>query len=160
MNRNLLHPGAERGFSVVELLVVVAIVVIAAVMGVMVLTSASRTSALREARAIVASSIRQSAAEAARSGRTIGVDLWGFPISPAVRVRTDAPVPLPESAVVLGAIDLQGGTGYPFSNGTNRAVAVVLEDTDDPTQATAIVLGASATVTEYSLSGSTWEVSK
>ena len=160
MNRNPIHPRADRGFSVLELLVVVAIVVIASVMGVMVLTSASRTSALREARAIVASSIRQSTAEAARSGRTIGVDLWGFPINSSVRVRTDAPAPLPESAVVLGAIDLQGGTGYPFSNGTNRAVAVVLEDANDPTQATAIVLGASATVTEYRLSGSTWEVTK
>lgn len=160
MKTNSIQKRALRGFSVLELLIVVAIVVIAGAMGVMVLSSASKTSALREARAIVASSIRQSAAEAARSGRTIGVDLWGFPISSSVRVRDDAPAPLPESAVVLGAVDLQGGTGYPFSNGTNRAVAVVLEDADDPTEATAIVLGTSATVTEYRLSGSTWEVVK
>lgn len=160
MNTNSSDQRAGRGFSVVELLVVIAIVAIACAVGVMALVAASRTSALREARAIVASSIRQSSAEASRGGRTIGIDLWGFPISSGVRVRTDAPAPLPESAVVLGSVDLQGGTGYPFSNGTNRAVAVVLEDAADPTDAVAIVLGKSATVTEYRLSGDTWEVVK
>lgn len=160
MRTTTIHPAGQQGFSVLELLVVVAIVVVACAIGVMVLTAASKTSELREARAIVASSVRRSAAEASRSGRTIGIDLWGFPIGSSVRVRTDSPSPLPESAVVLSAVDLQGGTGYPFSNGTNRAVAVVLEDADDPTQATAIVLGTSATVTEYRLAGSTWEVVK
>jgi len=148
----------QAGFSTLELLVIAGICVIACAIGVMSIARATRTSALREAHAIVAATMRKSSAEAARSGRTIGIDLWGFPVGSSVRVRTDAPAPLPESAVVCGAVDLQGGTGYPFSNGTNRAVAVVLEDSENPAEAAAIVLGPNATVTEYRLAGNSWEV--
>ena len=42
--------------------------------------------------------------------------------------------------------------------GPQEAVAVVIEEVEDPTQAVAIVLGRSATVAEYRLAGSSWEV--
>ena len=147
-----------RGFSVIELMIVMAIVAIAGGIAAMMLTTATQTAGMQESRAVVGSTIRRAAASAARSGATRGLDLWSIPVSSTVRLRSDAPVPLPEEAVVLGAVDLQGGTGYPYSNGTNRAVAVVIEEVGDPTQAVAIVLGRSATVAEYRLAGSSWEV--
>lgn len=148
----------DRGATVVELLVVAAIIAVACAMGVMLLATASRTSALRQARAEVSARIRQSAAEAAKTGRTIRIDLWGFPVGQSVRIRTGAPAPLPETAAIVGTVELQGGTGYPFANGSNRAVAVVLEDASDPSTFSAVVLGPSGTVTEYRLDGQTWEV--
>lgn len=149
-----------RGFTVVELMIVMAIVAIAGGIAAMMLTTATRTAGMQESRAVVGSTIRRAAALAAKSGATRGLDLWSIPVSSTVRLRSDAPAPLPEDAEVLGSVDLQGGTGYPYSNGTNRAVAVVIEDADDPTQAVAIVLGRSATVAEYRLAGSSWEVLK
>ena len=150
----------DLGFSILELLIVMAIVIIAGGGAALMLTTASRTAGMQESRAVVGSTLRRAAASAAKSGASQGLDLWSIPVASTVRLRGDAPAPLPEEAVVLGAVDLQGGTGYPFSNGTNRAVAVVLEDAGEPGQAVAIVLGRSATVTEYRLVGDSWEVLK
>ncbi len=149
-----------RGFTVIELLIVMAIVAIAAGIAAMMLTTAKRTAGMQESRAVVGATIRRAAASAAKSGATRGLDLWSIPVSSTVRLLSDAPAPLPDEALVLGAIDLQGGTGYPYSNGRNQAVAVVIEDADDPAQTVAIVLGRSATVAEYRLAGSSWEVLK
>ena len=152
--------GRERGLTVVELLIVLAIVAIAAAMSAMMLTTATRASGMQESRAVVASTIRRATSAAAKSGTTQGLDRWTIPVSSTVRLRTDAPAPLPESALLQGSVDLQGGTGYPFSNGTNRAVAVVISDDADPQTSFAVVLGLSATVTEYRLVEGSWEVAK
>lgn len=160
MNGEVERIGREHGLTVVELLVVVAIVAIAASVATMILLTATRASGMQESRAVVASTIRRATSEAAKSGVTKGLDLWTIPVSKTVRLRTDAPAPLPESALLQGSVDLQGGTGYPFTNGTNRAVAVVISDDADPQTSFAVVLGQSATVTEYRLVEGSWEVAK
>ena len=160
MNGEVERIGREHGLTVVELLVVVAIVAIAASVATMILLTATRASGMQESRAVVASTIRRATSEAAKSGVTQGLDLWTIPVSKTVRLRTDAPAPLPESALLQGSVDLQGGTGYPFTNGTNRAVAVVISDDADPQTSFAVVLGQSATVTEYRLVEGSGEVAK
>lgn len=147
-----------RGFSVIELLVVVAIVVIAVAMAIMVLSTATHAAGIQESRASVASAVRRAVSSAAKSGESRGLDLRAIPLASTVRMRADVPAPLPEAPVLPGFVDLQGGTGYPFAEGSNCAVAIVLEDVDDPSKIVAVVLGRSATVTEYRLSGTAWEV--
>lgn len=158
MNVNKRDRRLRSGFALVELLVVVSIVAIAGAIAVAAISMASRSAGMRKSRAAVSSAIRRASSHAAKSGVTEGIDLWSIPVDSTVRVRTESSLPLPEGANATGSVDLQGGTGKPYTNGANCAVAVLLEDTGDAEKVVAIVLGPDATVTEYRWSGGEWEV--
>jgi prepilin-type N-terminal cleavage/methylation domain-containing protein len=147
---------SQRGVSLVETLVVVALVAIAAAVAVPSLRRASRVTNVGDAEALVRARIQTAITTAA--SRAVSVSL-----GPAALVETAGvavnPVDVepPAGSVTSDVIVFQPGTGYPMAAGARRAVAVVVADREDRSHASAIVVGSSATLRSYRLTPRGWE---
>ena len=147
----------RRGFSTLELLVVVAVVVVALGVAVPSLLRASHTADVGEVETVLRSRIQTAIATAASRAEPTS-------LSPATAVGSAGVLVNPkfltgpEDAVVAGTIVFEAGTGHPTVDGVRRPVAIVVVDRERPSEASAIVIGSSGTLRTYRRSGTEWEV--
>ena len=151
-----------RGFSTVELLVVLAIVIVVAAIAVPGLLATRRTSDFETAVAEMRSSIELAVARA-REGESITYSpssaLAAQPVSVTINSKFVAP---PDGTEIAPVVVLQGGTGNPHVDGVQRGFAVVVSETDGEAikGSAAIVVTSVGTVTRWDLDGRVWRVRK
>lgn len=159
---NVALPIARRrnafgGYSMLELIIVVALVVIAAAVAVPLFSRANKTSDLETAKNDVANAIRSVSQRAATRAAAQSFDLSKVTVASSVAVFPDG-VDLPDGTSPCEKLFFEGGTGYPIYDGRRAAVSVVLaERGQERTSARALVFSASAMLTEYRLVDGQWQ---
>lgn len=148
------HP--DRGFSFVELLVVIATLAVAAAVAVPMLVRARRVADLGDAETIARTQVQAVITRAASRSEAIRFSAAELVHADGVVVNPDRLTP-PDGTVIADAIVFQAGTGYPTVDGVRRPVAILIADRDNRDDASALVIGSSATLHVYRLGPRGWE---
>lgn len=152
-----MRPRRPRGFSLLELTVVVALFAVAAAVAVPFYLRASRGAELDTARNEIANAVRTASQRAATTGTSRPFDLASVVVGTSVVLDPDD-VDLPAGAGRFENVTFEGGTGNPIVAGARAAVGVVVaERGDGSATARAIVVTRSAVIVEYRLSNGQWE---
>lgn len=136
-----LHPPNHRGFSLVEMLVVLTIVGILAVVGVSMIGN-RQGSAVRSLMDEIEGSLTNARQAATSTGRDVALDNWGIwsASNPLVMAYGDATA-LTDAQIKSYALGLLGGTAPPNNAANGPSVAVVFHFMPaDTTQARAEVV--------------------
>jgi prepilin-type N-terminal cleavage/methylation domain-containing protein len=153
--RNTAHE--NRGFSLLELVIVVAITVVVLAVATPILLATYRAADLKTAQAEMASAIRRASEASATGGAHVSFSATAVPVPARVAVNPTALRYFP-GAIIADDVTFQGGTGYPWVARANQTAVVVLADEADGTRAVAVVVGPSGTVTRMRMTGPyTWE---
>jgi len=148
------------GFSLLELVIMVAITVVVFAIAAPALMSSIRGGDLTAAQAEMAAAVRRASEEAATGGARIEFSASTVHVPRGVALNPAAICCIP-GARISGDITFQGGTGYPWVGRANQDAAIILADESDLTKAVAIVVGASGTVKRLRLAGTNvWEVTR
>lgn len=147
-----------RGFSTVELLVVLGIVVIVAAIVIPGLLASRRTEAFETAVAEMRSAIEIAAARS-REGTSVTFAAGNALAAerPSVTINPKF-VPPPDGTEIAPVVVFQGGTGNPHVDGVQRGFSVVVSETNGETisHSSAIVVTSVGTVSRWDLDGRTW----
>ena len=146
----------DRGFSLAELLVVLATLAVAAAVAVPVLVRARRVADVGDAETTARTQIQAAITRAASRAEATCLTAAELVHAEGVVINPDGLAP-PDGTVVPDAIVFQAGTGYPSVGGVRRPVAVLIADRDDRGDASALVVGSSATLRVYRLGPLGWE---
>lgn len=146
---------SQRGFSLVEMLIVAAVVAIAGAIAVASFSSASNTSALRTTFVDAAAAIKRTAlramggsAERFSVARDAGLP-DGFAVNPEG-------IPAPPGTERVSEIEFDGGSGDVRANGHRAVVSVVIAERGRSDFAYAIVAGTAGRVELRTYSDGTW----
>jgi prepilin-type N-terminal cleavage/methylation domain-containing protein len=145
-----------RGFSLVELLLVVAVLAVAAAVAVPTLFRARRSAGLGDAETATRAELQSAMTRAASATEATPFTVSALAHADGVAIDPEGLRP-PDGTVAAATIVFQPGTGYPAVDGVRRPVAVVIADADDARDASSIVVGSSGTLRLYRLGANGWE---
>jgi prepilin-type N-terminal cleavage/methylation domain-containing protein len=146
----------QAGFSLLELVVVVAIVAVAASIAVPSITTAMRVSAYKSTIATTVDRLATLRAGAARGSATT-FSTADMVLEHGSMVVNSPSVAPPDGAVMADSMTFQGGTGHCFAGGAVRSAAIVLANASDPAEAYAIVVGSTSRISTKRLTAHGWE---
>src|ERR1043166_5736136 len=154
--RNRKRIAWAAGFTITEIVIVLAITAVAIAVTAPMLVTTRRVADLRAAQAKSASAVRRASEQAATGGSNVTLSTSALLVADDVLVDPYGVQP-PPGTIEATDITFQGGTGYPWAFDANQPIAIVCTDRSDPAKATAIVLGPSGTVSRWRLSVGGWE---
>lgn len=146
-----------RGFSVLELTVVIAMIAILVAVAAVALIPARQQAALDIAVANAERAVTDALSKA-RTGAQQELSIYSIEgIPTGVSVGTIRTIGTPNDVAAPETIVFQGGSGYPVLDNRRQPLAIVLRDEGDYTNAWAVLVGSSGTLERYQwIGGEGW----
>ena len=146
----------REGFSLLELVIVIAIVAVAAAIAVPSIVAAMRVSAYKSTMTTTVNRLATLRAQASRGAATTFSTADIVLEHGSMVVNPQSVVP-PDGVAAAEAITFQGGTGHCFVGADLRAAAIVLASPDDSREAYAIVIGSTSRISTKRKTAEGWE---
>jgi len=147
---------SQAGFSLLELVIVFAIVAVAAAIAIPSIRSALRVSAYKSTMTSTVDRLVTLRARAAK-GDEIQFSTSQLVLEDASMLINPRGVPSPDGEPTPESITFQGGTGHSYVQGVRRSAAIVIANSDDLTEAYAIVVSSTSRISTKRRTATGWE---
>lgn len=146
----------QRGFTVVEVLVVVAILAIVAAIAVPSIAAAMRVSAYKSTVTTVVNRLGTLRAQAAKGSQT-EFDITEIVLEHRTMAVNPAGTAPPDGYPPADHVVFQGRSGYCYVGTDQRPAAIVIANSSDASEAYAILIGSTSSITAKRKTPTGWE---